>query len=248
MIMNDRHVVVEKDDQLYYVLETNIYTVYLPMHINAKMRSPVMSNDALISWKIQKPNIKLLYQFVIDAAYVARTMGSEVTGFVVLDLQSKKQEPVLFYPKQQVSLASCIYDRNVPEGHALLVDLHSHHTMECSFSHTDNADDGALSFIPRISIVVSGMSKDDHLGGFKTDARLSFRKQNWRVRTDQVFAAHQSVGIEEVVTKYEPVTPVVVKNEPIWPTITPNPAQSRSPMRRKKNDFGIDYLEGEDIL
>jgi len=204
--MNE-HKVAEIQNQLYYIVDTSIYTTYIPTGVGLKMKNNVLSKEALVDWKIMKPSIALLHQFVVDAAYVADTMGSEMEGFIVTNTKAKNKKPFLMYPKQQVGPATCIYERNIPGEFSLLVDLHSHHTMSCGFSQTDNSDDGALSFIPRISIVVLDMDKNNLLGGFKTEVRLSYRSQYWKVDVREVFAFEHSEGLNDVLVKYIP--PVV---------------------------------------
>ena len=150
--------------QKYIMVKKNIYE-------SVKVKDP----RNLLVWHTCKPSIDLLYEICKMAAQVYRTMDAEMECFIIWNTETKAYE--LLVPTQTVSGATCDFEYTDLEvgKHEVVVDVHSHHSMTCSFSGTDDDDDSVTSYIPHISVVIKNIKSFDFSDiGKNLDIRLTY--------------------------------------------------------------------------
>lgn len=162
----------------------------------------------LISWHYDKPSISFIYEAAKIAGQIYNELSAEVEVLVVYD--SSIDDYKMIIPTQTVSGASCefTYDELKLGVQELIVDIHSHHTMGCSYSGTDDNDDNdkIMSYHPHLSVVIKNIREFDFSNLEKNvDIRLTFRGYTQALKLSDVFemTMYKLPQVKKAVTKIE---------------------------------------------
>lgn len=193
----------EIDHTLFYTVSTNTMDINIPTNIyTAPKAIRKNSHIDLINWKVPKPHINYLYEFIKRAAVIYNKYKSEMEVFILWDTINKTH--VFFIPQQEVSGGNVSFEWDIPENHILLFELHSHHTMSITFSATDDRSDGSLDILPHISAVLKNIDKINMLDLNKNiDIRLSYLGNKTSLEISDIFV--EDVYNMPQITKSAPV-------------------------------------------
>lgn len=145
---------------------------------------------------------ELFKQVVAFFKKVMDVKKSEVEAMIWI-LWNQEQGYHLHVPNQKISKASVSYDwSSVPAGSSIIVDIHSHNTMNSFFSSTDNADD-------RSNISFSGVVGKINDPEPTTVWRFNALDRKIDVKLENIFAKPPEADIaipEDWLTKVETQT------------------------------------------
>jgi len=177
------------ENQLFMTLETSLYDIHIKtnFHVNVSGNT-TKKRPQMLEWKIPKISMSVLYEFMIMAAYIYRTMKAECAAVFAYNLQSNKYNVV--YPEQEVSGASVKYDNDIQldQNLTMVADIHSHHDMKISFSGTDDKSDNMLGQLPHISMVFKNVSSVNMLKlDQNVDCRLTIQGNSYPLQFSDCF-------------------------------------------------------------
>lgn len=206
MLEDQMNNLIVHENVLYLVAKTNIFNINIPAQISLSPLSKLNKGKLPpVEWLVPKPSISYLYTFLDYAGQVYNDMKAEMEAFVLWNTVEKKH--VFYIPDQTVSGASCKFEHVFPENHILLVDMHSHHTMGCSFSSIDDANDGALDLLPHISLVVKSIDRFDWMNLDKNvHSRLTFWDNVYDLSVFDIFTSYTYP--KDRIHEYKYVAPV----------------------------------------
>jgi len=210
MLENQMSNLIVHENVLYLVAKTNIFNINIPARISLSPLSKLNKTKYLppVEWLIPKPSISYLYTFLDYAGQVYNNMKAEMEAFVLWNTIEKKH--VFYIPDQTVSGSSCKFEHVFPEKHILLLDMHSHHTMSCSFSSIDDANDSMLDLLPHISLVVKNIDKFDWTNLNKNvHSRLTLWDNVYDLSVFDIFTPHTYP--KDRIHEYK-MAPVVASN------------------------------------
>jgi hypothetical protein len=173
-----------KTDVMEVIIHSGIYEytqVQNPRH---------RPTTAEIIWSIEKPPFDLLMDFLLTSAEVYKRYRSEVTSWVVHNTTTG--DTYTKYPKQEVASAistGMMYGENLAADEMLLIVMHSHHTMNISFSATDTADEMKTAMFPTINVVVKNIDNFSLLDPAKNvDCRCAYMGGFYPLMWTELFA------------------------------------------------------------
>jgi len=134
-----------------------------------------------------KVPIELFHRIVQFFKQVMQSHKSELEAMAMI-LWNPQQGYHIFVPDQTISKASVRYDwEGIPAGSTIVVDIHSHNTMNAFFSGTDNNDD-------RNNITYSGVVGHINNATPATCWRFNYRDKKIDVKLEDIFEAPEVVA------------------------------------------------------
>lgn len=237
---------------------TNNVNIQISNSSNTKKddKEPIKdSSKVTFIWKKDKIPFELLYKFIRTSADVYNKYKSEFAACIFHDFINNRYE--LLIPIQKISGASVTYDpiegfreyTNINNMN-MVIDMHSHHTMNIGFSSTDDHSDENVGAIGSISLVIKGINNFNFIDPNKSiDIRLNIQGKSYSLPLDYIFDMKNDMFsfAENFIEKEVPV---------VVPKIT-NPVNFYTNSKEKENvyfkdddpfekNFGsnYDYYEG----
>lgn len=184
------------NNKMYMFLNSNgFYSINIPTNFyvcNTGSNVDVVDEEPpILDWKIEMPPLHLLDEFVKWSAYIYQKYHSEAAALLVWNTSSNSWR--ITYPYQTISGASVTFDMNnqsglLTEDDMIIIDLHSHHTMNIGFSSTDDHSDGTLGAISHISVVLKSIDKMNMLNyNNNFDIRLTVQSTSYVLKIEDVF-------------------------------------------------------------
>lgn len=198
-VINNRVYLTGETNLMKLFIDTNVVTA--PTSILEKIKPNT------IDWKVPKPHINYVFEFIKRAAYIYNLHKAEMEIFMLWDFKNKKHN--MFIPEQTVSGATVQFEWTIPKDHALMFELHSHHTMSISFSGTDTQTDSSLDILPHISAVLKNIDKVDMLNIDKNiDIRLSYLGNKIALKLSDLFEmeTYNMPQVKKEIVQYTPTT------------------------------------------
>jgi len=196
------------DNRIFLVGETNLMKIHVDTNVVTAPKSILtVTKPSTIEWKVPKPHINYMYEFIKRASYIYNLYKSEMEIFMLWDFKNKKHN--MFIPEQTVSRDTVKFEWHIPKDHALMFELHSHHTMGISFSGTDVATDSSLDILPHISAVLKSVDKFDMTNPDKNiDIRLSYLGNKISLKLSDLFE-EETYNMPQVKKEIIVASPVV---------------------------------------
>lgn len=241
---------------MYMTLNNPIYNVNIPIdqfYISAQ--DTINEIPKILTWNIDRPDISLILEFINIATRVYKKMSSECLGLLVYGKIDNSFK--IIFPNQTVNTTSVTYKPSevvLDSNDIIIADIHSHHIMKISFSGTDDHDDGNISLVPHISIVVKKIDSVNFLSlNDNIDCRLTIQGTSYNLKLEDIFTdsdeEYYDSFIENHITKYVPPTPPLPATS-INPHITRNDASLFPILNNKINTYNaskvIPMYHGED--
>lgn len=197
-------------NRMYMFLNSNdFYSINIPTNFyitNSNITSSIVDEEPpIIDWKIDMPSISLLHDFIKWSVIIYNRYHSEAAALLVYN--NERNSWRIVYPNQVINGASVTIDmdnqsRLLLSEETVIVDLHSHHTMNIGFSSTDDHSDSILGAISHISIVLKNINSMDMLNYDRNfEVRLTVQGTSYPLKIEDVFTEDNSFDeiIESVV-------------------------------------------------